>query len=103
MTKEDFRAVDRRALLDKVAALRVRDSKMKDQNDGTRHIGPVAQDFHRAFGYGGTETGINLAAFDVQYVRSGNAHKSHLPFRCKFGHLYQRQLQAIGLVGALQL
>jgi hypothetical protein len=52
------------ALLDKVAALRVRDYKMKDQNDGTRHIGPVAQDFYSAFGYGGTETGINLADAD---------------------------------------
>jgi hypothetical protein len=64
MTKEDFRAVDREALLEEVAALRVRDYKMKDQNDGTRHIGPVAQDFHKAFGYGGTETGINLADAD---------------------------------------
>ncbi len=64
MTKEDFRSVDRRELLDKVASLRVRDYKMKDQNDGTRHIGPVAQDFHNAFGYGGNETSINLADAD---------------------------------------
>jgi hypothetical protein len=63
-TKEDFRAVDRKALLDKVAALRVRDYKMKDQDDGTRHIGPVAQDFHTAFGYGGNETSINMADAD---------------------------------------
>jgi len=64
MTKEDFRPVDRKALLDKVAALRVRDYKMKDQDDGTRHIGPVAQDFHNVFGYGGNETSINLADAD---------------------------------------
>jgi hypothetical protein len=63
-TKEDFRPVDKKVLLDKVVALRVRDYKMKDQNDGARHIGPVAQDFHNAFGYGGTETGINLADAD---------------------------------------
>jgi hypothetical protein len=63
-TKEDFRPVDRKALLDKVAALRVRNYKMKDQNDGTRHIGPVAQDFYAAFGYGETETGINMADAD---------------------------------------
>jgi hypothetical protein len=59
-TKEDFRDVDRQELLQKVAALRVRDYKMKDQDDGTRHIGAVAQDFHSSFGYGETETGINL-------------------------------------------
>jgi len=64
MTKEDFRPVDKKALLERVASLRVRDFKMKDQNDGTRHIGPVAQDFYATFGYGGTETGINLADAD---------------------------------------
>jgi hypothetical protein len=63
-TKEDFRPVDRGSLLDKVASLRVRNYKMKDQNDGTRHIGPVAQDFHSAFGYGGNETSINMADAD---------------------------------------
>ena len=64
MTKEDFRPVDRKVLLEKLATLRVRNYKMKDQNDGTRHIGPVAQDFHSAFGVGETETGINLADAD---------------------------------------
>jgi hypothetical protein len=63
-TKEDFRTVDRKELLERVAVLRVRDYKMKDQNDGTRHIGPVAQDFHAAFGYGETEKGINTADAD---------------------------------------
>jgi len=62
--KEDFRPVDRRTLLDKVAALRVRNYKMKDQNDGTRHIGPVAQDFHAAFGVGENNTSINLSDAD---------------------------------------
>jgi hypothetical protein len=62
--KEDFRPVDRKALLDKVAALRVRNYKMKDQDDGTRHIGPVAQDFHDSFGVGETSTGINMADAD---------------------------------------
>jgi hypothetical protein len=63
-TKEDFRPVNRRELLERVASLRVRDYKMKDQDDGTRHIGPVAQDFHSTFGYGETEKGINTADAD---------------------------------------
>ncbi len=62
--KEDFRPVDRRELLERIAALPVRNYKMRDQDDGTRHIGPVAQDFHAAFGYGESETGINLADAD---------------------------------------
>jgi hypothetical protein len=64
VTKEDFREVDRQELLDKVAALRVRNYKMRDQDDGTRHIGPVAQDFHAAFGVGETDKGINMADAD---------------------------------------
>jgi hypothetical protein len=64
LNKEDFREVDRRELLEKLAALRVRNYKMKDQDDGTRHIGPVAQDFHAAFGVGENNTSINMADAD---------------------------------------
>ncbi|MEO0078659.1 MAG: tail fiber domain-containing protein, partial [candidate division WOR-3 bacterium] len=51
-------------LLKKVAGLRVRNYKMKDQHDGTRHIGPVAQDFYAAFGVGENEKSINMADAD---------------------------------------
>jgi hypothetical protein len=64
LNKEDFREVDRRELLEQLAALRVRNYKMKDQDDGTRHIGPVAQDFHAAFGVGENNTSINMADMD---------------------------------------
>jgi hypothetical protein len=63
-TKEDFRPVDREELLEKVAALRVRNYKMRDQDDGTRHIGPVAQEFAAAFGVGENNTSINMADAD---------------------------------------
>ncbi|MFO7676433.1 MAG: hypothetical protein R6X12_08985 [bacterium] len=64
LAAEDFRPVDRRALLEKVAALRVQDYKLKDQADGTRHIGPAAEDFSAAFGYGEGNLGINTADAD---------------------------------------
>ncbi len=63
-TKEDFRDVDKQELLRKVAGLRVRNYKLRDQNDGTRHIGPVAQEFHAAFGVGEDSKSINLADAD---------------------------------------
>jgi hypothetical protein len=63
-TKEDFREVDRQELLERVAALRVRNYKMRDQDDGTRHIGPVAQEFAAAFGVGENNTSINMADAD---------------------------------------
>jgi hypothetical protein len=61
--KEDFRPVDRQELLDRLAAMPIRDYKMKDQDDGTRHIGPVAQDF-ATLGFGEDNTSINLADAD---------------------------------------
>ncbi|MBM3331867.1 hypothetical protein FJY68_08465 [candidate division WOR-3 bacterium] len=94
MTKEDFRAVDRKALLDKVAALRVRDYKMKDQNDGTRHIGPVAQDFHSAFGYGGNETSINLADADGVLLAAVQALYDEMKVRDKAQQMRIAQLEA---------
>lgn len=62
--KEGFRPVDRRELLERVAALNVREYRLKGQPGDARHIGPVAQDFHSRLGYGESETGINTADAD---------------------------------------
>ena len=49
--KQDFAEVDGREVLAKVVALPIQTWKFK-QDSGTRHIGPMAQDFHSAFGVG---------------------------------------------------
>jgi hypothetical protein len=64
MTKENFRPVDKEALLDALARMRVRDYNLKSQDAAIRHIGPVAQDFHSAFGYGESNTAINMEDAD---------------------------------------
>ena len=46
--KEDFSPVDGQAVLDRLLHLPISTWKFKD-NEGRRHIGPVAQDFHDAF------------------------------------------------------
>jgi hypothetical protein len=46
--KEDFSPVDGQAVLDRLFHLPISTWKFKD-NEGRRHIGPVAQDFHDAF------------------------------------------------------
>ncbi|WP_157705861.1 tail fiber domain-containing protein [Roseovarius faecimaris] len=52
--------VDPAAILQKVAELPVSSWMYKDNADlGIRHIGPMAQDFHAAFGVGASETGIS--------------------------------------------
>ncbi len=70
-SKEAFSAINPRTVLEKVSALPVTEWKYKVEADGTRHLGPVAQDFHAAFGLNGAddkhiatvdEEGVALAA-----------------------------------------
>ena len=70
-SKEDFAAVNPRTVLEKVSALPITEWKYKVDADGTQHLGPMAQDFHAAFGLNGTddkhiatvdEEGVALAA-----------------------------------------
>jgi hypothetical protein len=62
--KENFRAVDGAALLDKVAALPIREWNYRTQEASIRHLGPTAQDFKAAFGLGESETGITTVDAD---------------------------------------
>ena len=61
-TKEGFEAVDGEAVLEKVAGLPVTEWSYKGQGE-VRHIGPVAQDFHAAFGVG--EDDRHIASLDT--------------------------------------
>jgi hypothetical protein len=49
--KENFQPVDARVVLAKVAALPLSEWNFKEDT-AARHVGPVAQDFHAAFGLG---------------------------------------------------
>ena len=69
--KQDFAAVNPRTVLEKVSALPITEWKYKVEADGAEHIGPMAQDFHAAFGLNGAddkhistvdEGGVALAA-----------------------------------------
>jgi hypothetical protein len=70
-SKEDFAVINPRTVLEKVSALPITEWKYKVEADGTEHLGPMAQDFHAAFGLNGTddkhiatvdEEGVALAA-----------------------------------------
>jgi trimeric autotransporter adhesin len=56
--KENFKPVDSRAVLAKVAALSISEWNYKSQDKAVRHIGPTAQDFRAEFGVGESETTI---------------------------------------------
>ena len=63
--KENFSPVSPRDVLDKVAALPITRWNFKELHDG-QHLGPMAQDFHAAFGLGTSDT--TITALDEEGV-----------------------------------
>jgi hypothetical protein len=70
-SKEAFAAINPRTVLEKVSALPITEWEYKAEAGGGKHLGPMAQDFHTAFGLNGAddthiatvdESGVALAA-----------------------------------------
>jgi hypothetical protein len=64
MTKENFIPVAGQAILEQLAAMPIQEYNLKSQDDSIRHVGPVAQDFFAAFGYGESDRAINMEDAD---------------------------------------
>jgi len=62
--KTNCAPVEARAVLDKVAALPIATWNYKTQDPSIRHIGPMAQDFHAAFGVGDSDKTISTVDAD---------------------------------------
>jgi len=58
-SKENFERVESREVLARVCALSISTWNYKAQDDSIRHMGPMAQDFHSAFGLGVSEKTID--------------------------------------------
>jgi uncharacterized coiled-coil protein SlyX len=65
--KEHFEPVDSMAVLEQVARLPISTWNYRDQPDEVRHLGPMAEDFHDAFGLMGSDT-AHLSALDAAGV-----------------------------------
>jgi hypothetical protein len=65
--KTNFQSVDARAVLEKIAALPVTRWNYKTDAPSEQHIGPMAQDFHAAFGLSGKDD-THISAVDAQGV-----------------------------------
>ncbi len=63
-TKEHVQSVDTVAVLRKVTSMPISTWNYKSQDPAVRHIGPMAQDFHAAFGLGETPKGISTIDAD---------------------------------------
>jgi len=93
--KTDFASINPRDVLVRLASIPVDTWRYKSQDPSVRHIGPVAQDFHAAFGVGEDEKyistidadGVSLAAIQglYQVVREKEAEIESL----------KREVQAI--------
>ena len=58
--KANFAAVNAREVLGRVVSLPIETWNYLSQGPAIRHIGPMAQDFHAAFGVGEDDTHINM-------------------------------------------
>jgi hypothetical protein len=75
--KKDFRELDPQTLLAQVARLPISEWSFKDGPEQVRHIGPMAEDFHAAFGLSQNQdtisvtdtTGVALAAIQALLQR----------------------------------
>lgn len=76
--KENFEEVDGQEVLDKLEGIPVTTWNYKAQDQSIRHIGPMAQDFHSAFGVGEDDKhittvdvdGVTLAAIKALYEQN---------------------------------
>jgi hypothetical protein len=75
--KHDIVPIDTERVLESVARMEIAEWSYNDVSPSARHIGPMAQDFHSAFGTGDTDkciptvdaNGVALAAIQALYRR----------------------------------
>jgi hypothetical protein len=74
--KTDFESADGNSVLARVAALPISTWRYKDAASDDRHLGPVAQDFHAAFGLGRSAESVaptDLAGVALAAIQALNA------------------------------
>jgi hypothetical protein len=93
--KEGFEPVDGETLLERIAALHVSRWRYRGEADGVRHVGPIAEDFHAAFGIGAEPGAIDLVDADginLAAVQALDARTRSLAARADDAERYANQL-----------
>jgi hypothetical protein len=75
--KRDIEPVDGEDVLERIASMPISTWSYRTDDPSVRHLGPMAQDFHAAFGLGKTDRaydaidahGVELAAIKALYER----------------------------------
>ena len=101
--KENLEAVDARAVLEAVAAMPVSTWSYTTEDPTIRHMGPMAQDFHAAFGLGDSDRHINsLDADGVALAAIQGLYAENQELRARLDTLESR-LAALEGAGLLPL
>ncbi|HET7232595.1 MAG TPA: tail fiber domain-containing protein [Longimicrobium sp.] len=96
--KGDFAAVDGEDLLLRLRAVPVTTWRYRDEADrSTFHIGPMAQDWHRAFGFSADATTINMSDFDGVNLAAVRALEARTAGQARQLEAQRRELEAQGL------
>lgn len=83
-TKENFEPINGEEILHKISNLDITKWNYISNDDDVKYIGPMAQDFHHAFGLGGSDScginsmaidGLNLAAIKALTARTDKIEK----------------------------
>jgi hypothetical protein len=97
--KSSFKTVDASQVLTKVAALPMSTWMYNKDTAGVRHLGPMAQDFHAAFGLNGTddqhiaivdEGGVALAAIQGLYRQNQRLEQQNRALQGQLAAMDQR-------------
>jgi len=100
--KEEFDLIDSREILAKVSTLPISEWSFKADRDGTRHIGPMAEDFHATFGVGDDNT--HIAVTDANGVTLAALQGLHLELQdrdAEIESLHERLKELENLVETL--
>ncbi|MFN0257317.1 tail fiber domain-containing protein [Pedobacter ureilyticus] len=101
--KENFSTVDKEVLLGKVAKLDITRWNYKSQPASQQHIGPMAQDFHKAFGLDGVTNdttintvdidGVNMVAIQALEIRTGKLQQENKELKEQLSQLSERLMR----------
>lgn len=100
--KENFEQLSGEEILRKLKGVPVSKWNYIDGSDDVKYIGPMAQDFYRAFGLGGTDSlginsinidGVNLAAVQALIIRTDELKKAQDELKVSNVKLDEQQVQ----------
>ncbi|MBK9753522.1 MAG: tail fiber domain-containing protein [Nannocystis sp.] len=101
--KTEFAAIDPAEVLRRVVALPLSTWRYRKDEPQVRHLGPMAQDFHAAFGLWNSDTmifpldasGVSMAAIQGLHARLVAAEAENEDLRARLNRLEQRLEQRL--------